>query len=150
MKYFFTVLILLATGHVSSAQTTEDSVKATINNLFKGMIESDSALLKSAFTENPVMQGFGRNKEGKTLIETESIEEFASFIGKEPKGAAEERIKYDVIRIDGPLAMVWASYEFYYKGKFSHCGVDAFMLVRLNHEWKIQYLIDTRRRSGCK
>jgi hypothetical protein len=51
-----------------------------------------------------------------------------------------------VIRIDASLAIVWAPYEFYYKGKYSHKGVDSFQLVRVNGVWKIQYLIDTRRK----
>ena len=39
---------------------------------------------------------------------------------------------------------------FYYKGQFLHCGVDSWQLVRLNGVWKIQYLIDTRRKEPCQ
>jgi len=67
-----------------------------------------------------------------------------------PKDAADERIVFETIRIDGPLASVWTPYNFYYEGKFSHCGVNSFQLVKINGEWKIQYLIDTRRKQGCK
>ena len=35
-------------------------------------------------------------------------------------------------------------------GKFSHCGVDSFQLVFINGQWKIQCLIDTRRKQPCK
>jgi len=55
-----------------------------------------------------------------------------------------------VVKIDGPLAIVWTPYKFYFNGKFSHCGVNSFQLVRFNGVWKIQYLIDTRRRAGCE
>jgi hypothetical protein len=63
---------------------------------------------------------------------------------------ADERITFETIKIDGPLAVAWTPYKFYYEGKFSHCGVNSFQLVRLNGAWKIQYLIDTRRRTGCQ
>lgn len=33
------------------------------------------------------------------------------------------------IQVDGPLATVWARYDFYLNGTFSHCGHDAFMLA---------------------
>jgi len=56
----------------------------------------------------------------------------------------------NLIKIDGPLAFVWAPYNFFYKGKFSHCGVDCFAMVRMNGSWKIQYIIDTRRKNACK
>jgi hypothetical protein len=66
-----------------------------------------------------------------------------------PKGAADERISFETVKIDGPLAIVWAPYNFFFNGQFSHCGMDSFQLVRFGKEWKIQYIIDTRRRTGC-
>ena len=48
--------------------------------------------------------------------------------------------------IDGDLATVWTLYEFIYKGKQNHCGADAFTLVRVGGDWKIQNIIDTRRK----
>jgi hypothetical protein len=35
-------------------------------------------------------------------------------------------------------------YQFYIGDKFSHCGVNSFQLVKLQGQWKIQYLIDTQ------
>jgi len=68
-------------------------------------------------------------------------------IGK--KIITDERINFDMVRTDGPLATAWTPYKFYYKGNFSHCGVDSYQLVRINGIWKIQYLIDTRRNMSC-
>jgi hypothetical protein len=62
----------------------------------------------------------------------------------------DERISFDLVKIDGELASVWTPYKFYAGEKFSHCGVDSYQLVKLNGEWKIQYLIDTRRKQGCE
>ena len=84
------------------------------------------------------------------MIRNESIDAFVQAIGKSPKGALDERIQFETIKIDGPLAIVWTPYKFYYEGKFSHCGVNSFQLVRINGEWRIQYLIDTRRKDGCE
>ena len=147
-----TVFILLFAGvsFASRAQTTEDSIKTTISYLFDGMKNADPVLLRSAFADSAILQTISRNKEGKTIIQNESIAEFADFVSKQTKGGADERITYDEIRIDGPLAIAWTPYEFYMNGKFSHCGVNSFQLVRLNGVWKIQYIIDTRRRAGCK
>jgi hypothetical protein len=46
--------------------------------------------------------------------------------------------------------MVWTPYRFIFNGKFSHCGVNSFTLVKLNGEWKINYVIDTRRKEKCE
>ncbi len=150
MKCFFTFLtaILLFTG--ANAQSAADSVKQTINTLFEAMKNSDPDQLKSVFADSAILQSVSVNKEGKTIVENESVSDFAGAIQKLPKGDADERIVFDMVKIDGPLAMVWAPYKFYYKGNFSHCGVDSFQLIKVNGVWKILYLIDTRRKKGCE
>lgn len=146
------LLLLMAIGinDLLQAQTAEDSVKTAVNQLFEGMKTSNAALIKSAFGDSAVLQTIGRNKEGKTIIRNESVSAFADFVGKQPSGAADERIQFETIKIDGPLAIVWTPYKFYLNGQFSHCGVNSFQLVRFNGQWKIQYLIDTRRKDKCE
>jgi len=49
------------------------------------------------------------------------------------------------VHVAGPLASVWLPYDFYVDGKLSHCGVDAFTLVRTEAGWRIASLAFTRR-----
>jgi hypothetical protein len=156
MKYFFILLTITACGINTKAQfvpsmreTSEDSVKAVINTMFAAMKNSDTVLLKSCFADSMVLQTIGRNKEGLVIL-TEKPSIFVESIGKLPAGDADERIVFETIKVDGPLAIAWTPYQFYYKGQFSHCGVNSFQLVRFNGVWKIQYIIDTRRRQGCE
>jgi hypothetical protein len=147
------VLFLLATvvgTNTISAQTAEDSVKATVNNLFTAMKNADAVLLKSVFADSAILQTITKNKAGEKVIRNEDIAGFIDFVSKAPKGAADEQISFGSIKIDGDLASVWTPYKFYYNGNFSHCGVNSFQLVRLKNDWKIQFLIDTRRKKGCE
>ncbi|WP_205511341.1 nuclear transport factor 2 family protein [Longitalea arenae] len=148
MKRFaiFLTVVLAITCSVQG-QTTEDSVKATINRMFEGMKNADTNLLKSAFTDDPILQTIATNKKKQVHIKSDKYKDFVKFIGQQKVGEADERIEFETIRIDGPLAMAWTPYQFYYKGKFRHCGVNSFQLVRLEDGWKIQYLIDTRRKD---
>jgi Putative lumazine-binding len=141
-------MVLLIGG--VSAQSSQDSIKAIVNQLFEGMKSSDAAMVQSAFADSAVLQSVAQTRDGKISIENDQVAAFASLIGGLKKGAADEQIVFARIEFDGPLAMVWAPYKFYFDGKFSHCGVDSFQLVRINGHWKIQYLIDTRRRQGCQ
>ena len=150
MKQFLIFLTFITLSIALKAQTAEDSIKIVISKLFDGMKNSDAALLKTAFADSAILQTISRDKDGKTIIENDKVEDFAGIVSKMPKGDADERIVYDVIKTDGPLAIVWAPYKFYYKGVFSHCGIDSFQLVKINGEWKIQYLIDTRKKKGCE
>lgn len=151
MRYF---LLLLTAGILAinaTAQRTEDSVKNAVNKLFTAMKESDVVMMKNSFTSNAVLQTIGRSKEtGAVVVTSEDVNAFAESIQQIAKGEADEQIVFETIRIDGDLASVWTPYKFYFKGKFSHCGVNSFQLVRLEGEWKIQYIIDTRRRQGCQ
>ncbi|HEY0898874.1 MAG TPA: hypothetical protein VGD90_06050, partial [Sphingobacteriaceae bacterium] len=61
----------------------------------------------------------------------------------------DEQITFDAIQVDAGLASVWTSYKFYLGKNFSHCGVNSFQLVKMNGNWKITYLIDTRRKENC-
>ena len=150
MKYFFIVLTVILCGVSAKAQSAEDSVKTVINNMFTAMKNADPVLLKKCFADSMVLQTILVTKDGKTIVRNEAAAGFIDFISKETAGNADERITYDVVKVDGALAMAWTPYNFYYKGQFSHCGVNSFQLVRFNGEWKVQYIIDTRRKQGCK
>ena len=71
--------IILLTQYLD-AQTTEDSVKAVVKQLFEGMKNSDAKMIQSAFADSAILQSVGKNKEGKIVIENERIDEFAKFI----------------------------------------------------------------------
>jgi hypothetical protein len=133
------------------AQNAEETeVKACIDKLFKAMQIGDSALAKSCFDPSARLQSAIVNpKTKKTILENEPIDSFLVQISsiKKNKIVIEERvIKYDM-KIDYPLATVWADYEFYVNEKLSHIGVDAFQLFKSESGWKIIQICDTKRRK---
>ncbi|MBS1753315.1 MAG: nuclear transport factor 2 family protein [Ferruginibacter sp.] len=148
MKKAICIILLSGFAVTVKAQTSIDSVKAVINNLFKAMKTSDTVLLKTVFTDSAILQTIN-TRSGKVVVETDEVSAFIESIGKLPAGDADEQVSFDVVKVDADLAIAWTPYKFYYKGKFSHCGVNSFQLVRINNVWKIQYLIDTRRRNNC-
>ena len=144
---FFFLTFVYLTAH---SQTDEAGIKATVNQLFDGMRKTDTALMRTTFTKDGMLQSVVINKEGKTVVINEPIDSFFAAIGRPHNVVYDERIQYDIIKIDGPLAIVWAPYSFYLSDKLNHCGVDSFQLVKIDGIWKIQYIIDTRRRENCK
>ena len=150
MKYFLIVLTFLFNAASLRAQTAEDSVKAAINKMFAAMKNTDSEQLQSVFSDNMVLQTISKNKSGALTVLDEKPAEFIKQIGASAPGDLDEQIQFYTVLIDGPLAFAWTPYSFFYKGKFSHCGVNSFQLVRFAEGWKIQYIIDTRRRKGCE
>lgn len=47
------------------------------------------------------------------------------------------------------MAAVWTPFKLYLDSKFYSCGVNSFQLVKLDGEWKIQYILDTKRICNC-
>jgi len=145
MRRPFLFFLLITMPILAAAQTPADAIKATINQLFTALRNADSTALKACFAPDARLQSISKDKP----VHTSSIDDFASGIGKLPPNAADERIEFGNILIDGTLASVWTPYRFYFKEKFSHCGVNSFQLVLLDGAWKIQYIIDTRRKDDC-
>ncbi len=148
-KILLLAAIMLVSAATFAQQSAADGVKQSINTMFDAMRKGDSTLLKSVFAKEMVLQSVSTNKEGKTVISTDSANDFAKAIGTPHNSIYDERIVYGDIKIDGDLASVWAPYKFYLGDKFNHCGVDVFSLMKTDAGWKIIYIVDTRRKDNC-
>lgn len=137
------IFFLLISSFSFAQNTSEKEIIKPIENLFQAMKSADSLGVKNAFSGSAIMQTFDKNQE----IRTDKVEDFAKQVGSSKVGDLDERFTISKILIDGNMASVWVPYQFYYKGNFSHCGVNSFQLAKINNEWKIQYIIDTRRKK---
>lgn len=133
-----------------TAQKQDKAIQSVINRFFEGMTKGDTLLLKSACTENPLMQTYMAGQDGNLQVFTEPFSEFVAFVGAPRKDTFLEKIEFGAIHAEKSLASVWTPYEFYLNGKLRHCGTNSFQLVKTPDGWKIQYIIDTRRKEGCK
>jgi len=140
----FLIVLLFLSSFCFGQKTENDAIKESVENLFAGMKNADTVMIKSVFADNAILQTITKSD----AVKTEKLQDFLSSFSKLSKNDADEKIKFEAIHVDGNLASVFTPYEFYYKGKFSHCGANSFQLVKQNNVWKIQYLIDTRR-TNC-
>lgn len=145
------ILLLLTTSINGMAQTSEkEAIMKVVNQVFDAMRTNDSTLLKSCFIQSPNTFTVFKNQEGKANLATGSFQRFINAVGQPKDQVWNEPIWNEKVEIDGDLASVWVDYAFYVDDQFSHCGVDAFHLVRLDGNWKIFHLVDTRRKAECE
>jgi hypothetical protein len=142
MRFLQLFLIGSLLAASSYGQTSEDSVKAVISNLFRAMKDADSTGIVTVFASDAVLQTIGSEK-----LRQDGPLVFASSVGRLKKGQLDERIEFGAVLVDANLASVWTPYRLYFDGKFLHCGANSFQLVRLKGDWKIVHLIDTRRKN---
>lgn len=150
------LVALLATAGTreAAAQTPppraaeEEAVLATVRGLFDAMRAGDSAAVRAAF--HPAAQlATALVRDGRPDLQLDSVTAFATAVGTPHPEVWDERLRRTTVHVDGPLAVVWAEYAFYAGSKFSHCGVDAFQMVKTAAGWRILALTDTRQRTGC-
>ncbi len=149
MHYFRFVLLLLTViiSQNASAQKEDKAIKTVINRFFEAMQKRDTATLRSTCMPMPVLQTYMKNREGKLDIISEDFAEFVAFVGSPSSDKFEEKIEFEAIHTEQSLASVWTPYKFYLNGKLSHTGTNSFQLVKTAQGWKIQYILDTRRKG---
>jgi hypothetical protein len=68
-----------------------------------------------------------------------------------PRGKVTERGLDPEVKISGRLATVWLPYDFHVDGKWSHCGVDIFTMLKVGDQWRIAVLAWTvEQPPACK
>jgi len=119
-------------------------VRATIDALFDGMRAGDSAAVRSLFASGARIRSLDVDA-ADAGVETRTADAFAGAVGQPRDAVWDERIWDVAIHVDGPVASAWMPYAFYLGDERSHCGTNAFHLVRSDDGWRIQHITYTRR-----
>jgi len=144
LTFLFFVLI----GYTQN--TEEDNVKLAITDFFEAFHKQDTLALKEMAVGNINMQSIFKDKKGDTQIHSSDYHKFIKGIASIPKSTSfEEKLLSFDIKVDDIMANAWVAYEFWLNGTLSHCGVNSFQFMKTKTQWKIIYLVDTRRRQDC-
>lgn len=129
----------------TAPSSARDSVVAVVTRLFDGMRARDTASMRAAFAP-----GAGLTSVSTAGVRRDAIDAWIASVASAPTGLLlDERLGNHVVQLSGDLASVWVDYWFFAGDRFSHCGVDAFVLARVGGEWRIVSVADTRQREGC-
>lgn len=149
MRILLTLLILVP-FFAQSQKEEKKEVRKVIDLLFDGMRKGDSTQVRAVFLPGATLNTSSVNSKGQSRLHRDTISGFLNAIGTPHKETWDERILSCEIRIDENLATVWTKYAFYVDNVYSHEGVNAFQLVKLEGQWKILTITDTRRKSKGK
>jgi imidazolonepropionase-like amidohydrolase len=130
-----------------SAPDEREAVLAVVQRLWDGMRTRDTAVVRLVFDSAAALTRVS-TRDGDARVQVTPVSGFIEALGRATE-AWNERMFAPEVRIDGSLATVWTEYDFHLGSQFSHCGVDAFQLLKTSAGWKIVALSDTARREGC-
>ena len=147
MKKVSILVFSLALIHFSNAQDTE--IRAVIDRMFSSMYKGDTNALRSCFTPDAILKSYSYDVSGLPRIRTETLTDFTQAVVSVANAEIEEKLTGWQCLVDDGIATVWTPYEFYFNKKFSHCGVNSFQLMKVQGEWKITMITDTRRKKEC-
>jgi len=141
----FAMLSFPSATALRAQSVDHDAAYAVITRLFDGMRSRDTASMRAAFAP-----GASLTSVSATGVRTDAIDAWISSVATAPAGVVlDERLGERVVQVNGDLASVWVEYWFFASDRFSHCGVDAFVLARMSGTWRIVSVADTRQREGC-
>ncbi len=114
------------------AQTDEErAVIAAAQAVFDAMEALDPEAFRNSVVPDGFLMSVGVEATGRT-----TRDDFAANIARRTSPMI-ERMWDPEVRIDGPVATLWAPYDFYSGPEFSHCGTDAFQLAKTAEGWKV-------------
>lgn len=132
-----------------NAASDQDAVQAVVDGLFLGMFNADTAAVNRLFVSGAKLISTGFDAQNRPVINEMPVQQFVKAIAGYKKGMVDEKIYNTKIEVKDQLASVWTDYNLFVNGAFIHCGIDAFLLVKQNGQWKITSLADTRTKAGC-
>jgi haloalkane dehalogenase len=129
-----------AAGTTQSPEEAE--VLGVVQGFFDAIESKDADAARRTVLPEAVFYGLRELPDGTLPVSPSSGEEFASGLPARSERML-ERMWDPSVRIHGRLATVWTPYDFHRDGAFSHCGIDAFTLVRTDEGWRIAGIVWT-------
>jgi hypothetical protein len=132
----------------SAGAGEEKAVIAAVQRFFDTMAACDAAGMRAVLEPEGRFFRLAKGPDGADAIRNSSNAEFLARLGPCPERFL-ERMWEPQVRVHQGLATLWAPYDFWRGATFSHCGIDAFDLVKTASGWKIVGGAYTVEPEGC-
>jgi hypothetical protein len=132
----------------SAGSGEEAAVIASVQRFFDTMAECDVEGMRAVVEPEGRIVRLRAGPGGEPVASSSTFGEFLARLGPCPERYL-ERMWDPQVRVHQGLATLWAPYDFWRGATFSHCGVDAFDLVKTTSGWKIVGGAYTVEPEGC-
>ncbi len=132
----------------SDSAATVSAVVAVAKGLLTAISTRDTTLARRLLLPGAQLASIPDPASPTAVGRMQSDNEFVATLAT-AKPVYLERLWNPTVFVHGSLAVVRAPYDFFLDGKFSHCGVDVFTLLRSRGEWRITHVVYTTQRQGC-
>ena len=140
-RSFAIVLALAYLAPSARAQSADAESKAAIavaDSLLMALSKGDTAMLRSLLLDSAVVGAAGL----RNGVERVSLRTWGLYFSRTGPSFTERGFDATA-RVQDRVAMVWMPYDLYLDGKWSHCGVDVFTLMKQDGRWRVASVIYT-------
>ena len=145
MRHIGTVLVgllaFLTIPRQTSAQDDAAEVITTVQRFFDSMAAKDTAEARQVLMLDATYFSVRDGPDG-TRVRRSTNRAYVEGLSTQTDDW-QERMWDPQVMVHGGIAVVWTPYDFHRNGQFSHCGVDAFSLVKTDEGWKIAGIVYT-------
>jgi ketosteroid isomerase-like protein len=125
------------------------AVLATVQSFLDALRMRDTTAMSQHMDSLTRITLLRPTREGGTRVWVLTPAEFISAATRPGQPGLDEPIRNPVVHVSGDLATVWAEYQVRNGTTVTHCGFDAFQLVRSGGRWKFLNVSDTYQQTGC-
>ncbi len=121
--------IFICTVCFSQEALSTANGKIIVDIFMNGYKTGDTLKMKSVMHPNMTMNRAYVNTEQENVllyVKSSDLLEYAATKGKTLLW--DEKLTDYIVNSDGNVAHIWAPYEYYLDGKFTHCGANSFTL----------------------
>ena len=141
-----------AAAAVGARETTaqeREAVLASIQSFMDALRNKDVAAMNQHVDSLTRLTLIRPTREGGTRVMVLTADQFIRAVTQPNQPGVDEPIRNPVVHVSGDLATVWAEYQVRRDNTVTHCGFDAFHLVRRDGRWKLLNISDTFQPTGC-
>lgn len=124
------------------------AVLAAMDAYMLAISANDLVSMDSMQTKEGMTYRAQRNDDGRWRVAAEPNLYWVSA-ARADSPPLRERYWQPTVMVRGPIAVVWAPYEFWISGETSHCGVDVFSFVKTDGRWRVANAMWTVEPAAC-
>jgi len=126
----------------------EAEVLSAVQQFFDSMAARDEVAAGRVLDPEGDFVSVRWTEDGRRVDRRTSFRDYLESLGAGTE-AYLERIWDAEVRIRGPIAEIWAPYDFHLDRAFRHCGIDALHLLRTERGWILTGGTYTVERANC-
>lgn len=151
-KIFLAIILMISISNVFAQDADQKAAGEIADKLFEAMRLKSYDGIRTLFLEGGKLTALDKPKsgEGFSTVRNFTGEQFAKMISEAKAPEFIEKMPEKEVRIYGDAAVVYGKYTFHVGEKFSHCGANAFHLLRKDSEWKIANATTTIEVANCE